>query len=284
MCIDGDPLSFCHIASATTNPLLSVRVGYGSTTATVANVASVTIQGRPDCCQADLGNYQVWVGNSPGDPTLTGATQCQPNDYLTVDSPATAGPFTVNCALSGSYVTLLLPGTSRLLSVADIIVTGRLASTYFDPATTGTCDPQLWVYAQQGGSLSATTEVVYDTTSPVWTPAINLVLAPGVPTCFEIRDDRPNLHVPGSFTPYFNYAGTLQVGGTVGPMTTSGTSVSFPIALYGVDPACATSAGTAANSCGVHIHENPTCTADAGGHYYTVTSTVTSDPWTSINY
>ena len=282
-CIDGSwgaGSTVCHTTDAT-NAWLSVRVGYGSTTSTVAYVASATIYGRSDCCQGDLGHYQIWVGNSPGDPTLTGATQCQPNDYLTVGSPATAGPFTVNCGLSGSYVTLLLPGNNRRLDIAELTVTGRFANTVFDPATTGTCDPQLWVYAQQGGSLSATTEVVYDTTSPVWTPSLDLVLAPGVPTCFEIRDDRPNLAV-GTFVPYFNYAGTLQVGGTVGPMTTSGTSVSYSIAIYGVDPACASGVGTAANSCGVHIHENPTCTSDAGGHYYT--GSVTSDPWTNINY
>ena len=32
----------------------------------------------------------------------------------------------------------------------------------------------------------------------------------------------------------------------------------------------------------VHIHSGMTCTADAGGHYYT--GSVTTDPWTSIAY
>ena len=52
--------------------------------------------------------------------------------------------------------------------------------------------------------------------------------------------------------------------------------------LSGADPACASGAGTAGNSCGVHIHSGMTCLDDAGGHYYT--GAVTSDPWTSIAY
>ncbi|KAL1510336.1 hypothetical protein AB1Y20_006652 [Prymnesium parvum] len=84
------------------------------------------------------------------------------------------------------------------------------------------------------------------------------------------------------FMPYYTYSGNLSVGGTVGPMTTSGTSQTFAYSLTGVDPACSSGAGPAANSCGVHIHSGMTCTSDAGGHYYT--GSVTSDPWTSVSY
>ena len=84
------------------------------------------------------------------------------------------------------------------------------------------------------------------------------------------------------FVPYFNYNGNLAVGGVVGPMTTTGTTQTFYFSLTGVDPACASGPGSAANSCGVHIHSGTTCTEDAGGHYYT--GTVTADPWTAITY
>ena len=87
----------------------------------------------------------------------------------------------------------------------------------------------------------------------------------------------------GGFMPYYSYTGNLGVSGTVGPMTTSGTTQSFYWSLSGVDPLCSSGAGTAGNSCGIHIHSGTTCTADAGGHYYE-TSTVTSDPWTSVAY
>jgi hypothetical protein len=82
--------------------------------------------------------------------------------------------------------------------------------------------------------------------------------------------------------PYFSYSGSLAVSGSVGPVTSNGTTQSFPYALSGVDPACASGAGTAANSCGIYIHTGMTCTADAGGHYFT--SPVVADPWTSISY
>jgi len=86
----------------------------------------------------------------------------------------------------------------------------------------------------------------------------------------------------GMFAKYYNYAGGLAVTGSVKPVVTDGVTQTFAYSLAGVDAACANGAGSAANSCGVHIHAGKTCTADAGGHYYT--GTVTSDPWTSIAY
>ena len=82
------------------------------------------------------------------------------------------------------------------------------------------------------------------------------------------------------FVPHYDYTGTLAVSGTVGPMTTTSGTQTYFAQLTGVDPLCAAAAGPAANSCGFHIHENPTCTANAGGHYYTVAT----DPWTSVSY
>lgn len=65
-------------------------------------------------------------------------------------------------------------------------------------------------------------------------------------------------------------------------MTTTGTTQTFEYALTGVDPLCTSGAGSAGNSCGVHIHAGTTCTDNALGHYYT--GSVTSDPWTTIAY
>ena len=88
-----------------------------------------------------------------------------------------------------------------------------------------------------------------------------------------------------AFVPYYTYdtSGGLAVAGSVSPMSTSGTTQTFAWSLSGVDPQCSSGAGTAANSCGIHIHSGRTCTDNAGGHYYE-TSTVTSDPWTSVAY
>ena len=53
-----------------------------------------------------------------------------------------------------------------------------------------------------------------------------------------------------AFVPYFSYSGNLVVSGSVGPMTTSGTTQTFAYALSGVDPQCSSGAGSAGNSCG----------------------------------
>ena len=54
-----------------------------------------------------------------------------------------------------------------------------------------------------------------------------------------------------AFVPYFSYtSGSLAVGGSVSPMSTSGTTQTFAYSLSGVDPACSSGAGTAGNSCG----------------------------------
>ena len=52
------------------------------------------------------------------------------------------------------------------------------------------------------------------------------------------------------FVPYYTYSGDLAASGTVGPMTTVGSTQTFHYQLSGVDPACSSGAGSAANSCG----------------------------------
>jgi len=124
-CIDGvwggggDNWSFCHNLYAEPNAWLSVEVEAN------ALVSTVFLYGRSDCCQQNLANYEVWVGDAPGNPTLLpGMSQCQPTDVLV--APATVGPFNVSCGLVGSYVTLLLPGTQRNLMLDELVVLGRV--------------------------------------------------------------------------------------------------------------------------------------------------------------
>ena len=52
------------------------------------------------------------------------------------------------------------------------------------------------------------------------------------------------------FVPYYSYTDSLAVGGTVGPMTTIGTTQTFYYSLTGLDTGCSSGAGTAPNSCG----------------------------------
>ena len=58
------------------------------------------------------------------------------------------------------------------------------------------------------------------------------------------------------FAPYYSYSGSLAVSGTVGPMTTVGTTQTFYWSLSGVDPACSSGPDTSkANSCGSESHD-----------------------------
>ena len=100
--------------------------------------------------------------------------------------------------------------------------------------------------------------------------------------CALLSDGVDATLLASAFVRYYNYAGAVNVSGTVGPMTTSGTTQTFSYALSGADPLCSSGAGTAGNSCGIHIHSGTTCTDDALGHFYT--GAVSVDPWTSVAY
>eukprot|EP00966_Prymnesium_polylepis_P324274 7380343-Prymnesium_polylepis.1 len=118
MCIDGQTGSatgtwnFCMGTLNEANPWLSLTLPQGSV------VASVDVYNRADCCQQYLDAFEVWVGSAAGYPSSSaGVAQC--GTFL---APAEVGPFTVMCStpLSGSVVTMLLPGTSRFLVVAEV--------------------------------------------------------------------------------------------------------------------------------------------------------------------
>ena len=119
-CIDGvtnndNGWNFCISNLNVPDPWLSVALPASST------VSSVVVHNREDCCQRFLGTFEVWVGNAAGLPTSATATQCG-----TLTAPATVGPFTVTCSspLSGSVVTLLLPGTRRGIILAEVTAYG----------------------------------------------------------------------------------------------------------------------------------------------------------------
>jgi len=79
---------------------------------------------------------------------------------------------------------------------------------------------------------------------------------------------------------YPGYSGD-QLSGTVNLIFT-GTEVQMQYDLSGTEDDCAT-AGSAGNSCGIHIHSGTSCadTSAPGGHYH---SSDISDPWGSIVY
>ena len=120
-CIDGvtnndNGWNFCISSLNVANPWLSVELPSRS------RVSSVVVHSREDCCQRWLGLFEVWVSSTAGAPSSSsGATRC---GVLTAD--LTSGPFTVTCStpLSGSVVTVVLPGTRRGILLAEVTAYG----------------------------------------------------------------------------------------------------------------------------------------------------------------
>ena len=119
LCIDGITTTFCHTADSETDPWVSVEI------ASVAEVSYVVILNRMDCCHDRLSPLQIWVGTSVGDYNSATSASCGV-DEVSLHVPATTGPFSFRCAdsmgnpLAGTFVTIVLPGPSRTLHVAEI--------------------------------------------------------------------------------------------------------------------------------------------------------------------
>jgi len=82
------------------------------------------------------------------------------------------------------------------------------------------------------------------------------------------------------FDGYDGYTGELSVSGNV-LMEFVDTTVTLTMDIT-ADSACSGGAGTASNSCGIHIHEGSSCglASAIGGHYYGLDS----DPWSAGVY
>jgi len=130
MCIDGKDGSdgvwnFCMSNLYEPGPWLSIQVPQRST------VSAVDVYSRHDCCQRFLDSFEVWVGPASGSPsTSVGMSKCGQ-----ATATLEAGPFRVTCGspLVGSVVTVLLPGTRRLLALAEVTPYGSSAPTPSPP-------------------------------------------------------------------------------------------------------------------------------------------------------
>ena len=113
-CIDGDSTcsaSICHTSSAN-DEWLSVQLEREASIAKVVVYNRCSLQNR-------LGHFQVWVGSGPGE-FGSPARLCGE-----MTAPSTNGPFEVQCnGWSGDFVTVLLPGTNRLLNLREVEVFG----------------------------------------------------------------------------------------------------------------------------------------------------------------
>ena len=110
-CIDNSHSTFCHSLDQSW-PWLSVGLPTPST------VSHIVVYNRRGQGMDRLSPFQLWVGASAGDYDSATSAPCGLHNLT---APATAGPFAFACgSLSGAYVTLVLPGPSRTLHVAEL--------------------------------------------------------------------------------------------------------------------------------------------------------------------
>ena len=124
-CIDGSINTFCHTDPNGEWPWLSLQLPTNST------VSYARFTNRAECCQDRLSPFQLWVGAFPGDYNSATSASCSRPDLgdnvnLTVPDDGTYGPYSFRCmdnggnALVGTYLTLVLPGSSRTLHISEI--------------------------------------------------------------------------------------------------------------------------------------------------------------------
>jgi len=119
-CLDGDHVSsgscgrswssLCHSRSGT-DAYLSIDVGES------AAIGYVAIYNRLDCCRDRLGQFQIWVSETAGQPTS--GTKCAEADANSAHLIA------LPCSAYGRYVTLLLPGNNRVLNIQEMYLYNR---------------------------------------------------------------------------------------------------------------------------------------------------------------
>ena len=128
-CIDGvtsivspEEGPYCHSAApGQTNPWLSLEFANDVTT------ESMIVYNRGmkipwnGCCQSRLGVFEVWVGPAAGDFTSPSAVMCASmtapgeGDYLDI---------VLACHATGRFVTILLPGSNRMINLREVQVYG----------------------------------------------------------------------------------------------------------------------------------------------------------------
>eukprot|EP00966_Prymnesium_polylepis_P318445 7355321-Prymnesium_polylepis.1 len=106
-------------ALSSTTPWVSAELSPGTL------VGEAWVYAREDCCLSQLSPFEVWIADTAGASGVTeGAVQCGSLQSV----PASAGPHVVVCdgLHSASHVTLVLPGTGRVVMVAELQLWGAL--------------------------------------------------------------------------------------------------------------------------------------------------------------
>ena len=109
-CVDGDLDNFCHSSTTPPDTDPSLTLDFG----TAIQIAYVAVYNRRDCCQDRLADYTV-------------SYRVRSSDAWAVCAEATAaadaiGPLLSECPHLAQYVRVQLPGSGRILNLAEVEV------------------------------------------------------------------------------------------------------------------------------------------------------------------
>jgi hypothetical protein len=132
-CIDDNLANFCHSESNVNDPWLQIDLG------AIYSLNQVTIYNRQEHGDR-LANHEIWVSDSPTTPEI----KC----YEGTAASTNGGRITSLCSAAGRYVRILLPGSDRILNLAEVKVQGfaitaatavaaSMSSTYTDGLVIG---------------------------------------------------------------------------------------------------------------------------------------------------
>jgi hypothetical protein len=102
-----------------------------------ANITSIEIWGRTDCCSERLANYYVFVSPTPFSSAAVSSTLRQPGVVAHLITAQAHNPMVVTFNATGRYVMIQLQGRNWL-QLAEVVVHG---SWYVPPHQTGVVTP-----------------------------------------------------------------------------------------------------------------------------------------------
>ncbi len=161
--VDGEPGTFSHTGDGDTAPWLLVDLGSDFA------ISEIDLLNRADCCAERLYNIVVTIEDADGAALWTSETVNPVAEGDTPTSPGSLVELPVDDGVIGQYVrvskTAVTSYRSEWMSLAELVVTGTLASPYEAEIETEIASAPAWVRAPVDAGEAPTRltlEVAYD--------------------------------------------------------------------------------------------------------------------------
>ncbi|HEY9261985.1 discoidin domain-containing protein, partial [Chitinophaga sp.] len=173
-----------------------------------ANIQTINIYNRTDCCGSRLANYHIFISDVPFTSSTVSGTQAQAGvqDYL---QTATAGtPSVIAINNTGRYIRIQLQSTNVVLSLAEVQVMGNFNLAPLQQSAMAVAQVSTW---KGGEELSAS---VYPNPLSGEELTVSLVSPVTITTTLKIYDlkGQPVLTKPGIALRKGNNSIRVQVG------------------------------------------------------------------------